>query len=571
MRKTFTLAFAALALTAAAATPKQELMRTTLRNAAKTVSAVPGKTHAGIQSASPTAKTEPEHEWVGMGEGTMFDDITVSYFFEVQPGNIQVEVEKDAANEGWYRVVNPWKNFTQTATVTAAGGTLEQTDDVVIVIDASNPEYVRLLENNIGMDDGYGASTLVGFTELAGENLGIGGDITQEEADARAGKMEDGVITFPVKNSLMFRQGTDFYNANSEGRVSLSLPGNDMPVDYTVKSLSTSRFCPEDDGCYHVEFSGDSRIAGVKWIKDKEYPEGDAAVNALIGRLKNEGQVVPINSGIKVDISDATGPEYFIFFAPVDDEGNLADEQPYYMAFWVPDTDTEGWTTIGNANMTEGFLSCLLPDKFTPESYKVEVQRNIANPGLYRIAEPYNPWTQGAAFVVNHDHTHYIYFNAENHNNVYIMESGLGLSLANMGETGVGSGYYDMVREYGLDFLAWLDIVSGGTIADNVLTFDGTNEIKIYLAGTGRWYFTNVKPNPDFVEGTSPEEERYLGGDFKLDMTGLDLSGIADIEADGADGEAEYFNLQGMRVQHPEAGSIYICRKGGKSFKTMVR
>ena len=135
----------------------------------------------------------------------------------------------------------------------------------------------------------------------------------------------------------------------------------------------------------------------------------------------------------------------------------------------------------------------------------------------------------------------------------------------------MGSGYYDMVREYGLDFLAWLDIVSGGTIVDNVLTFDGTNEIKIYLAGTGRWYFTNVKPNPDFVEGTSPEEERYLGGDFKLDMTGLDLSGIADIEADGADGEAEYFNLQGMRVQHPEAGSIYICRKGGKSFKTMVR
>lgn len=179
MRKTFTLAFAALALTAAAATPKQELMRTTLRNAAKTVGAMPGKTHAGIQSAAPTAKTEPEHEWVGMGEGTMFDDITVSYFFEVQPGNIQVEVEKDAANEGWYRVVNPWKNFTQTATVTAAGGTLEQTDDVVIVIDASNPEYVRLLENNIGMDDGYGASTLVGFTELAGENLGIGGDITQ--------------------------------------------------------------------------------------------------------------------------------------------------------------------------------------------------------------------------------------------------------------------------------------------------------------------------------------------------------------------------------------------------------
>lgn len=561
MKKIFTLiAVAALALSASA-DRRAQLRQGMLRSGIPTV-----------ESLDRPAKAEPEHNWTPMGDGVMVDDITPAYFDwkDVVIKEITVAVEKDAANEGWYRIVNPWKNYDQMDLVTAAGGTLEQTDDITIVIDATNPDYARVMETNIGVDDGYGPSNIVGYTELVGVNTGIG-VVTQAAADARAGKLADGVISFPVKYSLMLHQGDDYYNCDSDGRFSLSLPGTEAPIDYSLQIAMGSKFCPGDEGKYHFTFKGDSRIPGVKYIGASEYPETQAAIDACVEKLRTEGTVVPVDTEASISIADATGPEYFMFYCAVDADGNLAEELPYYVAVWVPDTDTEGWTTLGMATMTEGFLSCTLPDNFAVETYQVEVQRNIADPGLFRIVNPYNPWSHASQFMVQHDHNHYIYFNAADHGNVYIMESGLGLSMANLGETGIGSSYYDMVRQYGLDFLNMFEIYSGGTITDNVLTFDGTVDIRLYFGGLGKWVYTDRFPNPDYVEGVSDYWDEYVGGNFKLDMTGLDLSGIADIAADDADAPAVYYNMQGMRVSHPEAGGCYIVRRGGKASKVMIR
>ena len=43
-------------------------------------------------------------------------------------------------------------------------------------------------------------------------------------------------------------------------------------------------------------------------------------------------------------------------------------------------------------------------------------------------------------------------------------------------------------------------------------------------------------------------------------------SGIEDVTVEG-EGEAEYFNLQGLRVAQPEAGQLYIKRQSGKAVK----
>ena len=50
---------------------------------------------------------------------------------------------------------------------------------------------------------------------------------------------------------------------------------------------------------------------------------------------------------------------------------------------------------------------------------------------------------------------------------------------------------------------------------------------------------------------------------------GDDLTAITDINADN-DAPAEYYNLQGVRVDNPTAG-IYICRKGDKTSKVVIR
>lgn len=573
MKKIFTLAFATTAIAAAAVMPGARLPQAAFRNASAPIVKTFGKQHAGkaMQAAAP--KEEPVHDWVEIGTGMMTDDITPSYFdyYGVTCTTLEVGVEKDAANEGWYRIVNPWKNYTQTDIITNEGGTLTKNDDITIVIDASDPDYVRVLKGDIGMDDGYGTSYLIGFTELAGVNLGIDDDVTQEEADARAGKLSEGVITFDQKNSLMLLQDGAYYNCNRDGKFCLVLPGEETAIDYTLKAELGSLFCPADDGKYHITFHGDERIPGVKYIGSPIYPGSDEEIDAMILRLVEEGQVVPVNTEVAIDISDATGEEYFAFFCAVDAEGNLAEDLPYYTAFWVPDTNTDGWSTLGNATMTEGFISALLPNDFPTESYQVEVQRNIANPGLYRIVDPYNPWSHAANYTVKHDHSHYIYFNAEAHDNVYIMESALGLDLANFGEAGIGSGYYDMLRQYGPELLEWIGVTSGGSITDNVLSFDNTADIKVYFLGLNDWFNTNLKINPDYNAETDGYYDQYLAGDFKLDMTGLDLSGIADITADDAAAPAQYFNLQGIRVQHPEAGNVYICRRGTKTQKIFIR
>jgi len=48
-------------------------------------------------------------------------------------------------------------------------------------------------------------------------------------------------------------------------------------------------------------------------------------------------------------------------------------------------------------------------------------------------------------------------------------------------------------------------------------------------------------------------------------------AGITDIKADNTDAPVEYYNLQGMRIDNPSAGNVYIRRQGAKSAKILMR
>ena len=47
--------------------------------------------------------------------------------------------------------------------------------------------------------------------------------------------------------------------------------------------------------------------------------------------------------------------------------------------------------------------------------------------------------------------------------------------------------------------------------------------------------------------------------------------GVDSVGAEDADAPAEYFNLQGMRINTPCQGELVIVRKGNKSYKTVIR
>ena len=49
-------------------------------------------------------------------------------------------------------------------------------------------------------------------------------------------------------------------------------------------------------------------------------------------------------------------------------------------------------------------------------------------------------------------------------------------------------------------------------------------------------------------------------------------TGVEDIAVDGVeDGEAVYYNMQGVRVANPAAGSLYIRVQGSKAAKVLVK
>lgn len=87
----------------------------------------------------------------------------------------------------------------------------------------------------------------------------------------------------------------------------------------------------------------------------------------------------------------------------------------------------------------------------------------------------------------------------------------------------------------------------------SLLTRDG------YVKGN-YYYFAFVDPNNSKMLNTPVKF--YYGA----------LSGIDDVEvADENDAPAEYFNLQGIRVDQPQAGQVYIVRRGAKASKELVK
>ena len=52
-------------------------------------------------------------------------------------------------------------------------------------------------------------------------------------------------------------------------------------------------------------------------------------------------------------------------------------------------------------------------------------------------------------------------------------------------------------------------------------------------------------------------------------IIGKDLSGVEETLVDDVDTPAEYYNLNGVRVENPENG-VYIKRQGGKATKVVM-
>ncbi len=86
--------------------------------------------------------------------------------------------------------------------------------------------------------------------------------------------------------------------------------------------------------------------------------------------------------------------------------------------------------------------------------------------------------------------------------------------------------------------------------------------------------FTEVPTDKVILHVPTESVEAYSTAeqwkDFIIKGGLIGESGIDDIEAAGDNAPAEYFNLNGVRVDNPENG-FYIKRQGGKTTKVFVK
>lgn len=140
-------------------------------------------------------------------------------------------------------------------------------------------------------------------------------------------------------------------------------------------------------------------------------------------------------------------------------------------------------------------------------------------------------------------------------------------------EVPVGALYF-AVRNHDTDaFMLMLDdftfAPAGASAELSIAGYDVYRDgVKITTEPTGETEFTDA----DATDGdhTYVVVAVYDKGISKgSNAVTVSTTGIADITVDSAD--AEYFNMQGIRVTNPEAGQLYIRRQGGRAAKVMVK
>lgn len=342
-----------------------------------------------------------------------------------------------------------------------------------------------------------------------------------------------------------------------------------ISYDFTIERKEY--FCPDDNNDFHITFKGDARIASFKYLIVTEVPTTETETQLLISKLVSTGTPATVNEPFTINLSRLADGNKIVGGA-FDTDGVMQN----VAAAVIPDrTDVpDDWESIGMASFTEGFICSqdVLSQFFSPETYDVEVEQNKANPGLIRLVNPYDGWS-GSRYVLNHAHRHYIYINIENPNKVYITESPLGLRMDPYGEFGIDSWFSQCIAIYGESSKDWN--VSGGTLKDGIISFDGNCNILIYPTNWGQYIYANYKDNPDYDASRADEPgydvPKYLGGDFRLDLTRT--TGISDLISGNDDNDAtvlEFYNLQGVRLDRPMPG-INIERRGTTTRKIVVR
>lgn len=250
-----------------------------------------------------------------------------------------------------------------------------------------------------------------------------------------------------------------------------------------------------------------------------------------------------------------------------DANGNVIAVEDGAQSGPVVDTRASNWTPVGSGTFIESFFDYVeyyFEEYWEPEwksipvgeELTVEFEQNDDVPGVFRLVNPYAKWTGATSAPFSYDslHNYYIVINASDPEYVYI-ESGENGVLCDGEMTKIHSNINTFVQMYGKEMTQEFYPTGGGKLINGVLTFpvdvEYSEGVKMLVHAVGNIFYTSCPAN-----GTGHLEIVFPEGAVVNNPT---------VEA----APAEYFNLNGVRISHPDRG-IYIMRQGDTVKKIII-
>ena len=250
-----------------------------------------------------------------------------------------------------------------------------------------------------------------------------------------------------------------------------------------------------------------------------------------------------------------------VFNAPVSDD--------------VPDPD-EGWTTVGNASFEDAWvlpgIGVIAPTD-PAYIYDVPLQQNDANPYLYRLVDPYHqPGFAGLDYNTS-TKVGYIMIDVTDPDRVVINGYKVDAGFANP-SAGISKFYcYNTLGMY---------LAEGYTLEEVAQYLGDEMPLTTYKNGVVTLSYYNdpmygIEYDANFGIPAAPEGGYQWQDEFDqpVAMTGsitFPTSGVNDVIGDNsANGPVRYYNLQGVEVANPTAGSLYIKVQGKNATKVLVK
>ena len=238
------------------------------------------------------------------------------------------------------------------------------------------------------------------------------------------------------------------------------------------------------------------------------------------------------------------------------------------------DGDENSWTNVGTATLVDGWLTPAFGDDQFESPYEVDLERNDSNPNKYRVVNPYKG-SYPLAFLNSADRDGYIQFDLSDPDHVTFDIVEAGLTIANMSSFGEFYCYNTLAALCDYFGLAPSQIIAilgdecpYTTYKDNVVELN-------YIVMTGEDGSQETVYDACFGTNDNPYAGSYWDGDTNMCAQIIlpeNLTNGVDAVLPAADNDAvRYFNLQGVELAKPAAGSVVIRLQNGKAVKTIMK